>query len=782
MFKLLEARDLFFKEKSLDDFDIDSEDSIFKSFYEILLRLDGTRIEDPDVEEIITDLFNDACYICTILLLIRRPALKIGNFRHFCVTDETRHYSFATEDARADEVLCMVYFLLMYCGTKTSETSQFLLVLAKHLKEHSDHSYETYEHFFEKCRDFLYIFPTSDFNQRILAFDEFDTVGREPDWKSITNHYNKKDIKEIVECWKDPQQRDIVIDDIVSEIDSNYYYEGSGYQLPIKWSEKTQEEMIDYVESLRLTNRSLKKIIEEEKRKRDKKYAKTNPLNDPKIYSFQIPFLIYDENNETIISRTAKGINVGRLNPYKVNWMEVTLYDTFFVTDLLKEIHSEFLMDVAQAIDDEEARHIREDGQYTSIASDYYGTGQGSDNFYSYTQDNMNDEDSTILATSIAEGILKNRKNAEKFQKKLETRQKKVKIGSDASTNAESQNDSLMKANIPEELAGSEYWKKIKEQEEQHEEDNGPKENGTQEENPYAHLNDPSRYNDQEPYELFDSNGETITYKTARELNERKLNPFDVDWEEVTLYKKEFIVKVIEHVESDILMDVAHAIDGEISECILDGKYSTIFSYCYGTGQESAEKYCYERDNTAKDDDTITAVSMAEIMLNNRRRYEDYEKKYIKCKDGSKEGTKDNEETGVSETRLSKLDEIIEIFKKGNWKQPATVDNITLLLNVVFGRDRSLLDDEDMVQCEKLWGLIEGGRNDRMVIVPANLAGFFSEENLLIGSSKEISNDLFNSDNQINNINKGNSNRCSNAFSEVRTFLQKYIHKIIRQA
>ena len=84
MFKLLETRDLFYKEKSLDDFDIDSDDSIFKSFYEILLRLDGTRIEDPDVEEIITDMFNDACYICTIVLLIRRPALKIlyDSFTH----------------------------------------------------------------------------------------------------------------------------------------------------------------------------------------------------------------------------------------------------------------------------------------------------------------------------------------------------------------------------------------------------------------------------------------------------------------------------------------------------------------------------------------------------------------------------------------------------------------------------------------------------------------------------------------------------------------------------
>lgn len=462
MFKLLEARDLFYKEKSLDDFDIDSEDSPFKSFYEILLTLDGTRIEDPDVEGIITDMFNDACYICTIALLVRRPALKIGVFRQYCVTDETRHYSFAKEDARADEVLCMVFYLLMDCKTKTSETEQFMSVLNKHLREHSNHSYETYERFFDRCKDFLYIFSTSEFNQRVLAFDEFDWVGREPDWKSITNHYNKKDIKEIVECWKDPQQRDIVIDDIVSEVNSDYYYEGSEGQPPIIWPGKTQEEMIDFVESLRLTDRCLKKIIEEEKREREEKYAKTNPLNDPKLHSYQIPFLIYDEKNETIISRTAKEINEGRLNPFKVNWMEVTLYDTNFITDLLEAINSEFLKDVAQAIDDEEAKHVREDGQYTYIDSNYYGTGQGSDNFYSYRRDNLNDEDVAILATSIAEGILKNRKNAERFQKKLANSQEQEKSVLNECFGAESQNGSSTKTMIPAELEESEYWKKIK--------------------------------------------------------------------------------------------------------------------------------------------------------------------------------------------------------------------------------------------------------------------------------------------------------------------------------
>lgn len=137
--------------------------------------------------------------------------------------------------------------------------------------------------------------------------------------------------------------------------------------------------------------------------------------------------------------------------------------------------------------------------------------------------------------------------------------------------------------------------------------------------------------------------------------------------------------------------------------------------------------------------------------------------------------------TGLIDVRQSKLDEIIGILRKGNWKQPATSDNIEQFLNTVFGKDVSLLDEGDATECEKMWTLVEGGGGERMLIVPANFAGFFIEENLLKGSPKEISTALFGNGNQVNNINKGNSNRCSAAFTMIIPFLKKYIDKIIRQ-
>jgi hypothetical protein len=147
-----------------------------------------------------------------------------------------------------------------------------------------------------------------------------------------------------------------------------------------------------------------------------------------------------------------------------------------------------------------------------------------------------------------------------------------------------------------------------------------------------------------------------------------------------------------------------------------------------------------------------------------------------------KKQPEEDEKTGLSAARHSKMNEIIGILQKGNWKLPATADNIELLLNTVFGKDKSLLDDEDIKQCEVMWSLVEKGRGNRMVIIPANLAGYFAEESLLVGSPKEISDELFGKNcNQTNSINDGKSNNCSGAFGAVIPFLKKYIDKIIRQ-
>ena len=189
-----------------------------------------------------------------------------------------------------------------------------------------------------------------------------------------------------------------------------------------------KDEIIELLESLRLPEIPEKKDVGSPKVEEGKEVVDINTfINDPVLYGLNEPFLIYDNNNETIISRTAKGINDGKLNPFEVNWMAVTLYRTDYERLLLERIDSVFIKDVAQAIDDEDARHISEDGYYTNIVSSFYGTGQKNNLSFSYNRDNWHNDDEAVSASVIAEGILDQRIKAENYNKKLEVHKKNLK-------------------------------------------------------------------------------------------------------------------------------------------------------------------------------------------------------------------------------------------------------------------------------------------------------------------------------------------------------------------
>lgn len=57
---MLQIRPLLYEEKSLDDFDIDSENSIFKFFFDLLLTMEGTKVTDMNVEKNITGMFHES--------------------------------------------------------------------------------------------------------------------------------------------------------------------------------------------------------------------------------------------------------------------------------------------------------------------------------------------------------------------------------------------------------------------------------------------------------------------------------------------------------------------------------------------------------------------------------------------------------------------------------------------------------------------------------------------------------------------------------------------------
>lgn len=141
-------------------------------------------------------------------------------------------------------------------------------------------------------------------------------------------------------------------------------------------------------------------------------------LNDPNSYEHGMPFLKYDKDGGTIISHTAKDINEGNINPFKTNWMSVTLYMTSFIRELLELIDSALIDEVSQAIEDEMNRHHSEDGRYTQVTSYNYGTGKIDSWKFTYLSDWLGCEISMVK--TISEEIIDNRKKADEYQKKLE--------------------------------------------------------------------------------------------------------------------------------------------------------------------------------------------------------------------------------------------------------------------------------------------------------------------------------------------------------------------------
>lgn len=220
---MLLVRPLLYDEKTLDDFDIDNEDSIFYRFYNVLLKMDGTRVTDHDVEKNITSMFNDACYICTIALLIKRPELRLGYFRELTNQKRLMGTYYNTNEARADAVLSMVYFLLKYCSEGNKNTRNLMTVIDTHLRERSNDSYERYEVFYNSCQSFCDMLTPGLFNKRTITAAVLKKEAIK--WHEITNNYDKDKLTSLILFWKEPQQRNLIIDAIEEEVNASFSFD-----------------------------------------------------------------------------------------------------------------------------------------------------------------------------------------------------------------------------------------------------------------------------------------------------------------------------------------------------------------------------------------------------------------------------------------------------------------------------------------------------------------------------------------------------------------------------
>ena len=180
--------------------------------------------------------------------------------------------------------------------------------------------------------------------------------------------------------------------------------------------DESKEVVIDYPFPIKTENRADEVVNNEPNNNQGNFYE--DILNDPISHEHNTPFLRYDKDGGTIISRTAKDINEGNINPFKTNWMSVTLYIISFIRELLELIDSALIDEVSQAIEDELNRHKNEDGRYTQVTSYDYGTGKIDGWKFTYLSDWFDYDISIVKA--ISKEILDNRKKADEYQKKLE--------------------------------------------------------------------------------------------------------------------------------------------------------------------------------------------------------------------------------------------------------------------------------------------------------------------------------------------------------------------------
>lgn len=149
--------------------------------------------------------------------------------------------------------------------------------------------------------------------------------------------------------------------------------------------------------------------------------------------------------------------------------------------------------------------------------------------------------------------------------------------------------------------------------------------------------------------------------------------------------------------------------------------------------------------------------------------------------------TTDEYPSVLSHERQIIYDAVIKYINKGEWKAPATVENVKKFMHVVLGQEPSLLPPHDIQMPEKLWKLLERGRtstnkdaNTRVEITWAKIAGLFYSEGLLEGQPDGIMKRFFGELKNLKSPFSKGKKPDDKGYKEIQPFLEKYIEKIIK--
>ena len=211
------VRQLIYKEKTLDDFDIDSKKSVFKLFFDLLLNMNGTRVTDVDADKKITSMFNDACFICNAVIQLKRPYMHYG-YLYKLASSTTNDRLCTTVPARGDIVMCLVYFLLEEHGDNCADLERLKNTIETEIKKRCVENNNCFEYFSDAYENSEPTYLSGDFVIKLpITPEDLKRVC----WSDISNNYDKQCLKDIVSFWRDPHDRNMIIDDIENEINQN---------------------------------------------------------------------------------------------------------------------------------------------------------------------------------------------------------------------------------------------------------------------------------------------------------------------------------------------------------------------------------------------------------------------------------------------------------------------------------------------------------------------------------------------------------------------------------
>ena len=84
----MEREEIYKERIRIEEFGVDEKDTLNNALFDVLLNIDYVS-KRSDIEKSILGLFNDAYYICTLILLEKRPYFKVNNYKSIIGTDKS---------------------------------------------------------------------------------------------------------------------------------------------------------------------------------------------------------------------------------------------------------------------------------------------------------------------------------------------------------------------------------------------------------------------------------------------------------------------------------------------------------------------------------------------------------------------------------------------------------------------------------------------------------------------------------------------------------------------